>query len=80
MKILLENVGGKRIITCWMSKVTPVYGIVISISMFVYYVIQCLPIKRKPVLSVGYLDYFHCHARFNQTICLIIKGIFSSFI
>ena len=39
--------------------------------------IQCVPIKRKPVLSVGYL-YFH--ARFNQTICFIIKGILSSFI
>ena len=39
--------------------------------------IQCVPIKRKPVLSVRYL---HCHARFNQTICFIIKGIFSSFI
>ena len=38
--------------------------------------IQCVPIKRKLVLSVGYL---HCHARFNQTICFIIKGIFSSF-
>ena len=38
---------------------------------------QCVPIKRKPVLSVRYL---HCHARFNQTICFIIKGIFSSFI
>ena len=40
-------------------------------------VIQCVPIKRKPVLLVGYL---YCHARFNQTICFIIKGIFSSFI
>ena len=39
--------------------------------------VQCIPIKRKPVLSVRYL---HCHARFNQTICVIIKGIFSSFI
>ena len=38
---------------------------------------QCVPIKRKPVLSVRYL---HCHARFNQTICFIIKGIFSSLI
>ena len=34
--------------------------------------IQCVPIKRKPVLSVGYL---HCHARFTQTISFIIKGI-----
>ena len=40
-------------------------------------IIQCVPIKRKPVLSVGYL---HCHGRFNQTTCFIIKGIFSSFI
>ena len=40
-------------------------------------IIQCVPIKRKPVLSVGYL---HCHTRFNQTIYFIIKGIFSSFI
>ena len=39
--------------------------------------IQCVPIKTKPVLSVGYL---HCHARFNQTMCFIIKGSFSSFI
>ena len=28
-------------------------------------IIQCVPIKRKPVLSVGYL---HCHSSFNQTI------------
>ena len=34
--------------------------------------IQCVPIKWKPVLSVGYL---HCHARLNQIICFIIKGI-----
>ena len=40
-------------------------------------VIQCVPIKRKPVLSVRYI---HCHARFNQTMCFIIEGIFSSFI
>ena len=33
--------------------------------------------KRKPVLSVIHLHY---HARFNQTICFIIIGIFSSFI
>ena len=39
--------------------------------------IQCVPIKRKTVLSVRYVN---CHARFNQTICFIIKGIFSSFI
>ena len=39
--------------------------------------IQCVPIKRKPVLSVRYL---YCHARFNQTIYFFIKGIFSSFI
>ena len=39
--------------------------------------IQCVPIKRKPVLSVRYL---HCHASFNQIICFIIMGIFSSFI
>ena len=26
--------------------------------------VQCVPIKRKHVLSVRYL---HCHARFNQT-------------
>ena len=39
--------------------------------------IQCVPIKRKPVLSVGYR---RCHRRFNQTICFIIKGILSSFI
>ena len=39
-------------------------------------VIQYVPIKRKLVLSVTYL---HCHAIFyNQTICFIIKGIFSS--
>ena len=36
------------------------------------YSIQCVPIKRKPVLSVRYL---HCYARFNQIICFIIKGI-----
>ena len=35
--------------------------------------IQCVPIKRKPVLSVGDLQ---CYARFNQTISFIIKGIF----
>ena len=40
-------------------------------------VIQCVPVNRKPVLSVRYL---HCHSRLNQTICFIIKGIFSSFI
>ena len=40
-------------------------------------IIQCVPIKRKPVSSVRYL---HCHASFNQTIHIIIKGIFSSFI
>ena len=40
-------------------------------------IVQCVPIKKKPVSSVGYL---HCNARFNQTICFIIKGIFSSFI
>ena len=39
-------------------------------------VIQCVPIKRKPVLSVGYLHY---HARFNQTICFIIKGMYLFF-
>ena len=39
--------------------------------------IQCVPIKRKPVLSVRYL---HCHARLKQTVCFIIKSIFSSFI
>ena len=39
--------------------------------------LQCVPIKRKPVLSVGYL---HCHEGFNQTIYFIIKGIFYSFI
>ena len=39
--------------------------------------IQCVPIKRKPIFSVRYL---HCHARFNQTIWFIVKGIFSSFI
>ena len=39
-------------------------------------IIPCVPEKRKPILSVRYL----CHARFNQTICFIIKGIFSSFI
>ena len=37
--------------------------------------VQCVPIKRKPVLSVRYL---HCQASFNQTICFIIKGIFCS--
>ena len=40
------------------------------------YTVQCVPIKRKPVLSV---EYLHCHARFNQTILFIIKGSFSSF-
>ena len=39
--------------------------------------VQCVPIKRKPVLSVRYL---HCHARVKQTVCFIIKSIFSSFI
>ena len=39
-------------------------------------VIQCVPIKRKPVLSVRYL---HCHARLKQTVCFIITSIFSSF-
>ena len=39
--------------------------------------IQCVPIKRKPVLSVRYLL---CHARLKQTIYFIIKSIFSSFI
>ena len=39
--------------------------------------VQCVPIKRKPVLSVRYL---HCHARLKQTVCFIIKSIFSSFI
>ena len=40
-------------------------------------IVQCVPIKRKPVLSVRYL---HCHARLKQTVCFIIKSIFSSFI
>ena len=39
--------------------------------------VQCVPIKRKPVLSVRYL---HCHARLKHTICFIIKSISSSFI
>ena len=39
--------------------------------------VQCVPIKRKPGLSVRYL---HCYARFNQTVRFSIKGIFSSFI
>ena len=41
------------------------------------YTIQCVPIKRKPVLSVRYL---HCHARLKPTVCFIIKSLFSSFI
>ena len=40
-------------------------------------IIQCVPIKRKPVLSMGYL---HCHAILKQTVCFILKSIFSSFI
>ena len=48
------------------------------LSICHYLIIQCVPIlKRKHNLSVRYL---HCHARFNQNICFIIKGIFSSFI
>ena len=39
--------------------------------------IQCVPQKRKPVLSVRYL---FCHAILKPTICFIIKSIFSSFI
>ena len=35
------------------------------------------PNKKETRLPVRYL---HCHARFNQIICFIIKGIFSSFI
>ena len=39
--------------------------------------IQCVPIKKKPVLSVGHL---HCHTLCNQTLCFIFKGIFSPLI
>ena len=39
--------------------------------------VQCVPIKRKPILSVR---YFHFHGRLKQAICTIIKSIFSSFI
>ena len=35
------------------------------------------PNKRKPVLSVRYLQ---CHASFNQSKYFILKGIFSTFI
>ena len=42
-----------------------------------YLPIQCVPQKRKPVLSVRYLL---CHARLKQTICSIMKSMFSSFI
>ena len=51
--------------------------IFIVIKMITLYYIQCVPIKRKPVLSGRYP---HCHARSDQSICFIIKGIFSSFI
>ena len=37
-------------------------------NLFKIIKIQCVPIKRKPVLSVGYL---HCHAIFNQTIYML---------
>ena len=45
--------------------------------MIVMYIPSVPDKKRKPVLSVRYL---HCRPSFNQTICSIFKGIFSSFI
>ena len=49
------------------SKFIPLLLILASCMHTTYHCafIQCVPIKRKPVLSLRYL---HCHASFNQTI------------
>ena len=59
----------------WCHKLSRIY--INRNDMYMHHAIQCVPIKRKPGLSVRYL---HCHASFDQTLCFIIKGIFSSFI